>query len=86
MRMLSRELGTLLLGLGIGGFAPAIVHADVPQNPTFSQHIAPLFQAKCETCHRPGSIAPMSLQTFEQVRPWAKAIKTRTGLGPRAGG
>ena len=75
--MLSRGLGTLALGLGIGGFAPAIVHADVPQNPTFSKDIAPLFQAKCETCHRPGSIAPMSLQTFEQVRPWARSIRER---------
>ena len=60
--MLSRGLGTLALGLGIGGFAPAIVHAEVPQTPTFSKHVAPIFQAKCETCHRPGSIAPMSLQ------------------------
>ncbi|MET0216248.1 MAG: cytochrome c, partial [Vicinamibacterales bacterium] len=75
--MLSRGLGTLILGLGISGLAPAIVHADVPQSPTFSQHIAPLFQAKCETCHRPGSIAPMSLQTFEQVRPWARSIRER---------
>ena len=42
--MLSRGLGILALGLGIGGFAPAIVHADVPQNPTFSRRIARCFR------------------------------------------
>src|SRR5687768_7309716 len=45
--------------------------------PTFTKDIAPIFQAKCEACHRPGSIAPMSLVTFEAVRPWVRAIKTR---------
>ena len=75
--MLSRGLGILALGLGIGGFAPAIVHADVPQNPTFTKDIAPIFQEKCEACHRPDSIAPMSLQTFEEARPWARSIRER---------
>ena len=74
---LSRGLGTLALGIAVAGFAPGLAYAEAPQNPTFSQHIAPLFQAKCETCHRPGSIAPMSLQTFEQVRPWARSIRER---------
>ena len=44
---------------------------------TFSKDVAPIFQEKCESCHRPGSMAPMSLVTYEQVRPWAKAIKQR---------
>ena len=34
---------------------------------------------------RPEGVAPMPLTTYEEVRPWARAIKTRTGLGPRAG-
>ena len=33
-------------------------------------------QAKCQTCHRPGEIAPMSFLTFQSTRPWAKAMKT----------
>ena len=45
--------------------------------PTFTKDIAPILQANCQECHRPGQIAPMSLLTYEQVRPWAKAIRQR---------
>ena len=44
---------------------------------TFTRDIAPIFQAKCQECHRPGTAAPMSLETYEQARPWAKSIKER---------
>src|SRR5262249_40232599 len=47
--------------------------------------ILPILQRSCQECHRPNSIAPMSLMTYEEVRPWAKAIKYRTGLGTRMG-
>ena len=52
---------------------------------TFTKHIAPILQRSCETCHRPDGVAPMSLRTYDEVRPWARAIKQRTGIGPRAG-
>src|SRR5258708_37981063 len=52
---------------------------------TFSKNIAPILQRSCQHCHNPAGGAPMSLITYEQVRPWAKAIKTKTGLGPHAG-
>src|SRR5678815_2867977 len=45
--------------------------------PTYSKDVAPIFQAKCQTCHQPNSIAPMSLITFAESRPWAKSIKNR---------
>jgi hypothetical protein len=54
--------------------APAVARAA---EPTFAKDIAPIIQAKCEACHRPGSMAPMSLQTYQDVRPWARAIKTK---------
>ena len=44
---------------------------------TFTKDVAPIFQEKCEACHRPDSIAPMSLRTFEEARPWARAIRAR---------
>jgi hypothetical protein len=44
---------------------------------TFTRDVAPIFQAKCETCHRPDSIAPMSLRTYEEARPWARSIRAR---------
>ena len=45
--------------------------------PTFTKDVAPIFQAKCEACHREGSIAPMSLVTFQESRPWARSIRER---------
>src|SRR5580704_4257559 len=44
---------------------------------TFTRDIAPIFQEKCQNCHRKGEMAPMSLVTYEESRPWAKAIKER---------
>jgi hypothetical protein len=52
--------------------------AELTSKPvTFAKDIAPILQEKCQGCHREGSMAPMSLLTYEQVRPWAKAIKER---------
>jgi hypothetical protein len=51
--------------------------ADPARPITFSKDVAPIFQAKCQECHQPESIAPMSLITFEEVRPFARSIKTR---------
>jgi hypothetical protein len=48
---------------------------------TFAKDIAPIFQAKCQNCHRPGSVAPMSFLTYDETRPYAKSIKARTALG-----
>jgi hypothetical protein len=50
----------------------AVAHAAPP---TFSKDVAPIFFARCAGCHRPGDIGPMSLITYKQVRPWAKAIR-----------
>jgi hypothetical protein len=52
---------------------------------TFTKDIAPILQRSCQGCHRPDSIAPMSLLTYEEVRPWAKEIKERTMLRHRRG-
>ena len=52
---------------------------------TYSKDIAPILQRSCITCHNPDGGAPMSLTTFDEVRPYARAIKTRTGMGPKAG-
>jgi hypothetical protein len=45
--------------------------------PTFTKDVASIFQEKCESCHRPDSIAPMSLVSYEESRPWARSIKNR---------
>src|SRR6266568_3227510 len=58
---------------------------DSPGDVTFTKDIAPILQRSCQQCHRPDGVAPMSLVSYEDVRPWARAMKVRTGLGPRAG-
>src|SRR5258705_10784492 len=45
---------------------------------TFTKDVAPILQRSCQHCHRPESIAPMSFLTYEDVRPWARSIKTKT--------
>jgi len=43
--------------------------------PTFAKDVAPILYKNCASCHRPNDIAPMSLLTYENARPWAKAIR-----------
>jgi hypothetical protein len=73
------RVGKVILGSGLLLLLGAPVHAAgasaVPV--TFAKDVAPIFQAKCEACHRPDSIAPMPLITYDDVRPWARSIKTR---------
>jgi len=45
--------------------------------PTFTRDIAPIFQKACQTCHHSGTSAPMSLMTYDEVRPWARSIQQR---------
>src|SRR5437588_7072782 len=47
--------------------------ADTP--PTCYKDVLPILQNNCQSCHRPGQVAPMSLLTYKDARPWAKAIK-----------
>ncbi|MBI3401647.1 MAG: hypothetical protein HY048_09525 [Acidobacteria bacterium] len=76
---------------GMGLVAPYVLSAApapagaVPDAPNFTKDVAPILQRSCEGCHHPDSVAPMSLVTYEDVRPWARAIKQRTSIGPKAG-
>jgi hypothetical protein len=45
--------------------------------PTFTKDVAPIVYNRCVSCHRPGEIAPMSFITFQEVRPWARAIREK---------
>jgi hypothetical protein len=49
--------------------------------PTFARDVAPILFANCVTCHRPGEIAPMSLLTYQDVRPWARSIGKKVADG-----
>lgn len=56
------------------GFAVS-VRADDAGTPTFNRDVAPILNAACVTCHRPGDIGPMVLTDYKASRPWGKAIK-----------
>ena len=56
-------------------FAGALAAADSPSL-TFNKDILPILQKNCQTCHRPGQVAPMSFVSYQDARPWAKAMKT----------
>src|SRR5919106_1570525 len=44
---------------------------------TFARDVAPILHARCVSCHRPGEAAPMPLRTYEEARPFARAIRQR---------
>ena len=79
-KAVNRTLGRVAVATACGLFAQAGsgFAQDTRRPVTFSKDVAPIFQEKCEACHRPGSSAPMSLRTFEEVRPWARSIRART--------
>jgi mono/diheme cytochrome c family protein len=64
--------------------APSAAGQLAPTQPTFYREILPILQDHCQRCHRPGEIAPMPLVTYEQTRPWARAIakKVQSGMMP----
>ena len=47
------------------------------QEPTFYKDVLPILQKNCQSCHRPGQIAPFSMLSYESTRPWARSIKTK---------
>jgi hypothetical protein len=67
------------LKITVGGNTSRQSAVRAPQSamPTFARDVAPIFQAKCQTCHHAGTSAPMSLVTYDEVRPWAKSIQQR---------
>jgi hypothetical protein len=75
----------MLWTLALAGVAvPGALAAPAQSSPqttavqvTFTKDVAPVLQRSCQACHRPGSIGPMSLINYEDVRPWAKSLKAR---------
>ena len=51
------------------------------ESPTYTKDVAPLLYKHCTSCHRPGEIAPMSLMTYADTRPWARSIGARVAAG-----
>jgi hypothetical protein len=65
------------LALVVAGAMTPMAYAQAPAQVTFTKDVAPILQRSCQSCHRPGSVAPMSLLTYEDARPWARSMKQK---------
>src|SRR5688500_13009798 len=74
-----------LLVTGVSGLTVRAEQAPAQPEVTFTKDIAPILQRSCQNCHRPGQVAPMSLLTYEEARPWARSMKSRTAIRDKAG-
>jgi hypothetical protein len=75
MRLL--KAGTLIVGLFFLMMAAASASGPSAATVTFTKDVAPILYNRCVECHRAGEIAPMSLVSYQEVRPWAKSIRQR---------
>ena len=76
----------VLLALILAGVTPSGSAGQVSGNEvTFTRDVAPILQRSCQSCHRPESVAPMSLLTYQDARRYATRIKERTQLRDRMG-
>src|SRR5688500_972272 len=66
-----------LVAAGIVFSSQPVTYAQAPAAPTFTKDVLPILQRSCQSCHRPGTPAPMSLLTYAEVRPWARSIKSK---------
>ena len=81
-----RKLVPLALGVAmcLGALttaAPQNPKASSPAVPTYTKDVAPILFKNCTGCHRPGEIGPMSLLTYDDVRPRAKDIRDKISDG-----
>lgn len=67
--------------LGASGDGPAPSRPEPSPVPTFTRDVAPILYENCVACHRAGEIAPMSLVTYQEVRPWARGIRQAVAQG-----
>src|SRR5215213_5549792 len=87
MTRTARFLAVAAIGWGsivlVRGTVVDAQHAGKPAAgvPTFTKDVAPIFYKNCTGCHRPGEIAPMSLLTYREARPYARAIAMQVSKG-----
>ncbi len=75
MRVSKTAAGLCAAALALGLTATGAEGAEAV--PTFAGDVAPILYENCVACHRPNHLAPMSLITYDDVRPWARAVKTK---------
>ncbi|MBI2186774.1 MAG: cytochrome c [Acidobacteria bacterium] len=76
-----RPIPLVFVALFVVAALPARVGTQAEVTPTFNKDVAPMVFNNCATCHRPNQVAPMSLTSFREVRPWARAIRDKVVRG-----
>ena len=67
----------IVLAAAFAVAVPALASPALAGEPTFSADVAPIFQRACQRCHQETGIGPMSLVTYDEVRPWVRQIRDR---------
>jgi hypothetical protein len=75
MKKLSRILGSAIIVVGVLAGVALTAQSPVVTAVTFHKDVEPILQKNCQTCHRPGQVAPMSFTTYDAARPYARAMK-----------
>src|SRR5687768_13136254 len=75
MNLKRLALAGLIAGTGLAALSLQTMAQQSSTAVTFHKDVLPILQKNCQTCHRPGEIAPMSFLSFSETRPYAKAIK-----------
>ncbi len=73
--------GWMAAAIVAGAIVGIDAHKPVTSKYTFSEDVSPILRAQCGSCHLPGGIAPMSLLTYEDARPWAESIRLELTSG-----
>jgi mono/diheme cytochrome c family protein len=81
MRITPLVFVATLLAVAIPGRVSTPAQGSTSGAPTFNKDVAPIVFSNCVTCHRPNQVAPMSLMSYREVRPWARAIKDKVLRG-----
>ena len=79
--MKGKMFAALVIGVTLAGPTAASAQGTSAGAPTFTKDVAPIFYKNCTVCHRPGALAPMSLLTYADARPWTRSIATNVTRG-----
>lgn len=81
--ILNRDVMGRRVAMAVVGISLLLPAAAMAQSaaPTYSKDVAPIFQEKCQSCHRPGQMAPMSLMSYRESRPWVRSIRSKVDAG-----
>ena len=81
---MGRRGGSVLagaFGIAVLLVQPADAHKPVTSKYTFTEDVYPIVKERCGACHAPGGVAPMSLLTYDDARPWAESIRLELASG-----